>query len=175
MVSQDMSFLFRDDWTTTFFSPAIEIIARVLDDAEIGKIRDNNIWLVMTVAPGNTLSNFRLTGLKGNEACHLITIDKTISDFCRFDSSDRAGLIMHEFGHILNDPPTDDRARIEFYADYYAKKWKLQSNLSRCHEKYLASKLPFVSSEIEGSIRDRISELKNPHQNALVGRIKRLR
>jgi len=170
-----LDFVFQDANSQRYLGRALAELSRTLQYDEVEKIRQNRIFLIITIAPGSTLSNFYFTPSEQRQSVHLVAIDKTISDHCALDTGEMAANILHEFGHALNCPTDGTSAVREFFADSYAKQLGYGAKLVASLRKYLASGLPYIDDEMRNLIHQRIEKLEDDEQEPLVGNPRELR
>jgi hypothetical protein len=169
---EDLNFLFKDGITEAFLQRYTNYIAHRLNDETIEIFSTNNITLLLNIAPGNVISNFAFPFTE-RKFGHIIIIEKNILEYCRFTLEEASAMILHEFGHIFNNP--EDKTQREFYADYYAKSLGFGNELASALTKFLQKDFPFINTETNAEIQNRINDLQNIEQEPLVGNLKILR
>jgi hypothetical protein len=170
---RDMDFLYKDGVTKNYFKKYTDLIAIKIKKDELEKIELNNITLLFSLSPGTAITNFFFPVNDKPMAGHVVVIDKHIIDYCEFNTEEVAAAILHELGHILNNP-TNQKER-EFYADYYAKRWGFGKHLANSLNKFLKKELPFIDEATKKEIEQRIAALNDNNQTPLNGNFKQLR
>lgn len=171
-IMEDLDFLFKDEITRTYLARYTNYLALRLEEETIENFKANNITILMNISPGNVISNFAFPFTE-RKFGHIIIIEKNILEYCEFNLEEGSSMILHEFGHIFNNP--ENQIEKEFYADYYAKSLGFGNTLASGLRKFLRKELPFISEETNEEIRNRIIELENPEQEPLIGNLKTLR
>lgn len=169
---EDLNFLFKDEITEAYLQKYTDLLAHKLDENIIENFRANNITLLLSISPGNVISNF-IFPFTEQKFGHIIIIEKNILEFCKFTLEEASSIILHEFGHIFNNP--EDQTQKEFYADYYAKLLGFGDSLALGLKKFLRQEFPFINAKTNEEIQNRINNLQNPQQEPLVGNLKTLR
>lgn len=172
IIEKNLDFIFKDRITPLYLKAYTDYIALMLNEIEIAKIKENNITILLSISPGNVISNFAFPPNAIPTFGHIVIIEKNIFEFCGFSLEEKCAMILHEFGHILNNP-TDQNQR-EFYADYYAKRLGFGNHLAKSLEKFNAKNLPYIGNETKQEIQLRIAELKKMEQEPLLGSKKEL-
>jgi len=167
-----LNFLFKDAITEAYLRRYTDFIAHKLNEETIENFRANNITLLLNISPGNVISNF-VFPFTERKFGHMIIIEKNKLEFCEFTLEEGSSMILHEFGHIFNNP--EDQTQKEFYADYYAKSLGFGNSLALGLTKFLRQEFSFINEETNEEIRNRINELQNPQQEPLIGNLRALR
>jgi hypothetical protein len=170
--------IFIHDWTHTYFLQTLKFLEQRFSDPDADLVLANKIFVVMSCSPGSSLSNFCLPLTLGAGPIHLVVIDKTVCNCCQLDASEKAGVLLHEFGHILNEPRAmarTDKYADDFYADYYVKKINMGRFLIQSLEKIMKSNLPWIDEGKINLFRERISRLSDSNQVPLNGYIRELK
>jgi len=173
--------------TEDFFSDTLPILINALPEYDKSILRHNNICISICFSPGSTLHNVNLPNVPEGSNFNIVTIEMNIIRLLKFDKFEIAALILHEFGHLLNDynikPDNksfiqglmnDDmnavRKRIEepkeiellkeFHADYFVKKCGLSQSLITSLEKCLNSNISFLNEKAD-DFKERILKLQS--------------
>jgi hypothetical protein len=168
----NLDFLYKDRVTSSYFKKYTDLIANRLRNDFIDQIKPYNITILLSFSPGAVISNFIFPINQKPTTGHIIIIDKHIIDYCGFNVEESAAAILHEFGHIFNNPVNQKEK--EFYADYFAKKLGFGPSLASSLIKFLEKELPFITKENEEEIKQRIEALNNKNQSPLIGSSKNL-
>lgn len=171
---EDLNFLFKDGITQAYLCRYTDLIANRLDENVIENFRNNNITILLNISPGNVISNFAFPFTE-RQFGHIIIIEKNILEYCEFTLEEASAMILHEFGHIFNNPEPENQVQKEFYADYYAKTLGFGNTLATALTKFLRKELPFINAETTEEILNRIEALQNPEQEPLNGVLRTLR
>ena len=119
----------------TGLQPAIYFLNSKLNKETKELIQNNNIYLFYSIGPG-CISKIRMSN--DEVLTRLIVIDKTLTyDLLKFDPTEIAAEILHEVGHYLNSPPVEDKSKVEYYADDFARKNGLGLQLKNGLNKYI--------------------------------------
>lgn len=169
---EDLEFLYKDAISKAYLERFTNYLAHKLDVNIIENFRNNNITLLLNISPGNVISNFLFQPTDGKFG-HIIIIEKNILEHCNFTLEEGSSMILHEFGHIFNNP--QDQTQREFYADYYAKLLGFGNTLASGLTKFLQQNFSFINSQTNEEINNRIIALKNIEQLPLIGDLKILR
>ena len=168
----NLDFLFKDEITKAYLGGFTNYLAVKLPPAVIDNFRNNNITLLLNIAPGNVISNFAFPFTERKYG-HIIIIEKNLLEYCAFTFEESSSMILHEFGHIFNNP--EDQSQKEFYADYYAKSLGFGNTLASALTKFLEKEFSFINAQTTEEILRRIEALTNHEQEELVGHLKVLR
>lgn len=169
---QNLDFLFRDGISHAFYKDATDLLAEKLPTNTLQAIRNTNIILMMSLSPGNVLSNFIFPANQAPQPAHIIIMDQNLIKHCDFDVKETAALLLHELGHIFNH--TEDTKQKEFYADYFAKRNRFGGYLSSSLKKFQSKDLDFIPFEFRKEIEDRITALDDDDQKPLSGITRKL-
>ena len=169
---ENLDFLFKDEITRAYLGGFTNYLVHRLNEETIESFRANNITILLNISPGNVISNFAFPFTE-RKFGHIIIIEKNVLEYCEFTLEEGSSMILHEFGHIFNNP--EDQIQKEFYADYYAKSLGFGNTLATGLTKFLRKELPFINVETIEEIRNRIIALENPEQVPLIGNLRVLR
>jgi predicted Zn-dependent protease with MMP-like domain len=164
---QNLDVLFCDGASQSYYQGCTNLLAEKLPTSTLQSIRNNNITLLMSLSPGNVLSNFIFPANQTPQPAHIIIMDQNLIKYCGFNVQEIAALLLHELGHIFNY--VEDNAQKEFYADYFAKKNGFGVNLSSALRKLQSKALDFIPSEFRKEVGDRINALDDYAQKPLLG------
>ena len=169
---EDLDFLYKDEISRAYLGRYTNYLAHRLNEETIESFRNNNITIILNISPGNVISNFAFPFTE-RKFGHIVLIEKNILEYCEFTLEEGSSMILHEFGHIFNNPEV--QIQKEFYADYYAKSLGFGNMLATGLTKFLRKELPFIDEETNEEIRNRIIALENPEQEPLIGNLRVLR
>lgn len=164
---QNLNGLFKDQVSLVYYQKYTDLLAQKLKISTLKMIRNSNIILLMSLSPGIVLSNFKFSS---DKAAHIIILDRNLIQYCDFSLLETSALLLHEFGHIFNNP--EDQSQKEFYADYFAKNNGFGMYLSAALKKLQKKDLAFIPSQFKTEIEHRITALDNSEQEPLVGESK---
>ena len=101
---ENLDFLYKDAITKSYFKKYTDLLAQKLKNNIIEEIKSNNITLLISLSPGTVITNFVFPISQKVVTGHIVVIDKHIIEYCNFNLEESAGAILHEFGHIFNNP-----------------------------------------------------------------------
>lgn len=164
---QSLDVLFCDGASQSYYQGCTNLLVEKLPTSTLQSIRNTNIALLMSLSPGNVLSNFIFPANQTPQPAHIIIMDQNLIKYCGFSVQEIAALLLHELGHIFNH--VEDNAQKEFYADYFAKKNGFGVYLSSALKKLQSKALDFIPSEFRIEVGDRINALDDYAQQPLIG------
>jgi hypothetical protein len=170
-MTNNLEFMYCDDRTKIDIDRILILICGKLNDSEISRIRKNRILIITSRVLSSTLSNIFFTDTK---RYHLVSIDNELCKYFNFSVDEIAAILMHEFGHILNEPSKENIKLIEEYADAYACSNGFRNSLKNSLEKYL-DKAFYLNDEQKNKINDRIEFINKNQHHTLIGHEKILR